>query len=166
MITGGRERSQGKDALIEKKDYMEVSKMYKKAKYNGEPAFVYYNANPKGKNTDDCVVRAIAAAEGREWADVLRQLTDYAIKTGYMTTAVENYTLYFREHGWEERSQPKKADGKKYKAYEFAKDYNGRCIAHVGVHHMSYLCDHSWYDSWNCTNGIVGKYWVYEGDVK
>ena len=41
--------------------------MFKKTKYNGEPAYVYYNANPKGKRTDDCVVRAIAEAEGRSW---------------------------------------------------------------------------------------------------
>lgn len=137
--------------------------MYKKKKYNGEPAFIYCNVNPKGRSTDDCVIRAIAAAEGRTWEDVLKQLVKYSLRTGYMVTAVENYTLYFEENGWKKMKQPVKSNGHKYRAYEFAKVYNGRCLAHVGVHHMSYLCDHSWYDNWNCTEGIVGNYWEYVG---
>ena len=99
-IGGNKELQQNERELKEKKDFVEVLKMYKKTKYNGEPAYVYYNANPKGKRTDDCVVRAIAEAEGRSWEDVLRQLVEYSIRTGYMVTAVENYTLYFEENGW------------------------------------------------------------------
>lgn len=137
--------------------------MYKKKKYNGEPAFIYCNVNPKGKSTDDCVIRAIAAAEGRTWEDVLKQLVKYSLRTGYMVTAVENYTLYFEENGWKKMKQPMKSNRQKYRAYEFAKVYNGRCLAHVGTHHMSYLCDHSWYDNWNCTEGVVGNYWEYVG---
>ena len=132
--------------------------------YNGEPTYVYYNANPKGKRTDDCVIRAIAEAEGRTWEDVLRQLVEYSIRTGYMVTAVENYSLYFEEHGWKKMKQPVKRNRQKYRAYEFAKIYDGRCIAHVGTGHMSYLCDHSWYDIWNCTDGVVGNYWEYVGE--
>lgn len=136
--------------------------MYKKTKYNGEPSFVYYNANPKCKNTDDCVIRAIASAEDRKWEDVFMQLVDYSLETGYMLTDVRNYSLYLKEHGWKKMKQPMN-NKKKYKAYEFAKIYNGRCLAHVGNAHMSYLCDHSWYDAWDCTDGIVGNYWEYIG---
>ena len=163
IIGGNKELQQNKRELQGKKDFVEVLKMYKKTKYNGEPAYVYYNANPKGKRTDDCVVRAIAEAEGRSWEDVLRQLVDYSIRTGYMVTAVENYTLYFEENGWKKMKQPVKRNKQKYKAYEFAKIYNGRCLAHVGTYHMSYLCDHSWYDIWDCTDGVVGNYWEYVG---
>ena len=53
IIGGIKEKLQNKRELQGKKDFVEVLKMYKKTKYNGEPAYVYYNANPKGKRTDD-----------------------------------------------------------------------------------------------------------------
>lgn len=140
--------------------------MYKKEKYNGQPSFQFYNLNPKNKITDDCVIRSIAAAEGRKWDDVLLDLTHCAIQTGYITTAVENYSYYLKHHGWAKCKIPKNTNGKRYKAYEFAKIYDGCCLAHVGKYHMSYLSDHTWYDVWDCTNGDVGNYWEYIGVKK
>ena len=42
--------------------------------------FQYFNANPNGVNTNDCVVRAIIGVTGQEWEDVLLDLTKFAIK--------------------------------------------------------------------------------------
>ena len=37
--------------------------------------FKYYNANPLGRNVNDCSVRAIACATDRSWYDVYDELS-------------------------------------------------------------------------------------------
>ena len=40
--------------------------------------FKYYNANPKGRNVNDCTVRAISLATGRTWDETYRELSHFA----------------------------------------------------------------------------------------
>ena len=45
-------------------------------------SFIFYNPNPSGKRTGDCVIRAIAKATGQDW------------ERAYTNLCVEGYTLY------------------------------------------------------------------------
>ena len=45
--------------------------------------FRYYNSNPNKNKTSDCVVRAISTALRKSWDDVLKELTEYALKYKY-----------------------------------------------------------------------------------
>ena len=46
--------------------------------------YIQRNLNPKGKKTDDCAIRAVAAATGLDWLSASRLLTKHA---------EENYTV-------------------------------------------------------------------------
>jgi hypothetical protein len=49
----------------------------------------YYNANPKGLLTDDCVLRSISVAEGISWEECQRKLSYLSGKKGLLLNDVE-----------------------------------------------------------------------------
>jgi hypothetical protein len=56
--------------------------------------YVFYNANPKGLFTDDCVCRAISVAEGISWEKCHQKLSDLSRQEGKILNDVgfvENY---------------------------------------------------------------------------
>lgn len=126
--------------------------------------FRYYNCNPHHKHTDDCVIRAISAATGDSWEKVLKDLTHYTIKYGYMINTPELYGKYLKDTGWVKQKQPVKSNGKKIHINEFLEQFTDGAIAHAGCGHVTYLMEGMVYDIWNCENEIIGNYWVYKGD--
>ena len=56
----------------------------RKQKYPDTDYFHFHNANPKGKMTTDCVVRAITVALDQPWEQTIREMVEMSIKTGYM----------------------------------------------------------------------------------
>ena len=46
--------------------------------------YKYYNANSKGNFVNDCVVRAIAVAEGKTWDETYEKLSDIAQEEGIL----------------------------------------------------------------------------------
>ncbi len=46
--------------------------------------YEYYNANPYGRNIEDCVLRSISVLTNRSWEDVSNELNNLAAKEGYM----------------------------------------------------------------------------------
>ena len=125
--------------------------------------FQYFNANPLNENTTDCVIRAICGVTEQEWAEVLMDMTLYGIKKGMMPDDPDLYPQYLKDKGWKKHSQPKKRNGKKYKACEWAPLFKGEAIAHIGEHHMAMISHGKVWDTWDSTDGIVGNYWTKEG---
>ena len=124
--------------------------------------FQYFNANPMNQNTNDCVIRSISAASDMEWEDVLMDLTKFGIEHCMMPDDPELYPKYLKAHGWKKHKQPKKSNGKKYKACEWAPTFKGTAVAHVGQHHMVMISHGKVWDTWDSTDGIVGNYWTKE----
>ena len=58
----------------------------RKVKYPDTDTFKYYNANPKGKITCDCVARAICTALNEPYKYVLMEMIELSIETGYEYT--------------------------------------------------------------------------------
>lgn len=46
--------------------------------------YKYYNANSKGNFVNDCVVRAIAVAQGKTWDETYEELSDIAQEEGIL----------------------------------------------------------------------------------
>ena len=134
--------------------------MLKQNKIIDKSPFYYYNANPKGRKTDDCVVRAIATATGKSWEDTLRGLTECAIKYGYMINTVELYDKYLKELGWVKQKQPRKRDNKRYRAKEFVKVFKGTAVVNLGQLHVGCVKDGQVWDIWDSSNEVIGNYWV------
>lgn len=52
-------------------------------------SFKYYNANAKGRHTNDCVVRAISLAEDKTWNETYKELSKLAQAQGILLDDVE-----------------------------------------------------------------------------
>ena len=145
---------------------------------NETPSYHFYNANPKGKRTGDCVVRAISAATGKTWEEVLQGLTEIALKFKLMPNDDKCYSRYLESLGWKKEKQPRKDDNTKYTGSEFCELLDSEnceyilpyqssidtVIAKIGGHHI--VCikihdyEHKVFDTWNSTGGCIGNYWT------
>ena len=150
--------------------------MTRQQKYPDTKSFHYYNANPKNKITGDCLYRAIATATGLEWNEVVRELAEVAIKTGYSPGSKECMNKFLEANGWKKHKQPKNGDNTKLTGIEFCEycknwsdpyleeNISGPVIATIGSHHITTFVqigngNYKCYDIWNCTSGKVGNYW-------
>lgn len=146
-------------------------------KYPDTDTFHFYNSNPKGKMTADCVVRAISIVLNQSWEQTLQELTDMAIKTGYMVNTNECMDKYMQSKGYICCKQPRKEDNTKYTGEEFCrtlmhpiysedlkltdKDFEiNRILVNIGGHHTVAIISGQVWDTWNSTQGTIGKVWV------
>lgn len=151
--------------------------MSRQQKIPDTSTFHFYNANPKGKLTGDCVIRALCAAMGEPYETVYRELFEFSLKCGYMLNCKECYDKYLASKGWVKQKQPRKDNNKKYTGKEFCEqlqedpwiftgkeyDYNAHIIAKIGGHHIVAIIDGKINDIWNSTGGCIGNYWTKEG---
>lgn len=126
--------------------------------------FHRHNANPKGRNTTDCTVRAFSLALNQDYEETLKEMVNSSLESGYFMDDKDGYGIYLASKGWKKQPQPKKKNGKKFTAKEFLRTFKGTAIAHVGCHHIVCIKDGKVWDTWDCTNGAVGNYWIKEGD--
>lgn len=125
--------------------------------------FTYYNANPKGKMTTDCVTRAITTALNQPYETTVRELTELWLKTGYEMTEPRCYGKYLESKGFEKQKQPRKADNTRYTGREFVRIFKGVCVANIGSSHVVCIKDGKVIDIWNSTGGCIGNYWIKKG---
>lgn len=59
--------------------------------------FQYYNANPLGRNVNDCSVRAISLAEENSWDETYEKLSFFARKQGITFSEIEFIDQYLME---------------------------------------------------------------------
>ena len=142
--------------------------MRRQDKYPDTKTFHFHIANPKGKFTADCEVRAISTATGVEYNEVVRGLAETQIRTGYAIGTNENTTAYLATLGYRKNNQPRKWDNTKYTGEEFCETFAGcddadGIVANIGGHHAvcikRYNGDLKVWDTWNSTEGCIGNYW-------
>ena len=138
--------------------------MKREQKYHDTETFRYFNANPKNRKGSDCVVRAVAVALGQSWERTVREMTEVGIKHGFVLNDKHTYSKYLQQKGFVKAKQPVKADGTKYKGYEFCKELakGKRIVANIGTHHVVAIIDCKVHDIWNSDVGTVGNYWYRE----
>ena len=124
--------------------------------------FTYYNANPKGKKTSDCVIRAICTALNKDYETTTRELLEFWLKSGYEMCDVKCFGKYLESKGWKKQKQPRKVDNTKYTGKEFVKYFKGTCLANIGGHHIVCIKDGKVFDIWDSTDGCIGNYWTKE----
>lgn len=155
--------------------------MKRQLKYPTTSTFEFINVNPKGRITGDCSYRAIARATETPWEQVVKEMADLSIKTGYAVGSRENIDQYLKAKGWKKMKQPRRMDRTKYTGEEFCKvqqkwlnrteDLDGlewgdgiviakAIIASIGGHHITSIINGKVNDIWNCTGKCVGNYWT------
>lgn len=130
----------------------------------------FYNANPKGRRTEDCVSRAISTALEIPYNQVVMEMAEQQCKTGYEAHAKKGIDLYLKSKGWVKMSQPRKSDNTKYTGAEWSGylqactliNKGSRIVANLGGHHLTCFINGVINDIWDCSTGCVGNYWVKE----
>lgn len=142
--------------------------MKRQDRFPDTTTFHFYNANPKGRFTTDCVIRAISTATQIAYAETVRTLAEWQIRTGFDDGDASCYGKMLEADGWTKQRQPRKPDGKKYTGSEFC-DWliktgewkrHRRIIAHLGGNHVVAIIDGRVWDTWDSTDGCIGNYWT------
>jgi len=116
------------------------------------------NLNPKNQNTTDCVIRAIAGAEDREWLDVFNELCQLTIATGFMLNDRDCYEKYLLSLGYKKFKTPRKANNKKVTVGSFAKmNPKGVFILRTPCH-ITLIKNGIIQDTWNTSSKYIGNY--------
>lgn len=151
--------------------------MKREDKYPETSSFIYFNKNPKNRKTCDCWLRAVSDALDADYNEVLRELCDVQVKTGYELSDSKAIDIYLKSKGWVKCPQPRKSDNTKYTGRDFCdwlsinyKDGElGNLVCNIGGHHMvsikptwhgdGFNCRYKVHDIWNSTGGCIGNYW-------
>lgn len=141
--------------------------MTRQEKYPETSTFHYFNANPKGKTTTDCVVRAISTATELPYNQVVMELAEMQCKTGYDDGDKKLYDKYLQSKGFVKYNQPRKDDNTKYTGKEWCREvqthrhwYSPYMVANIGGHHVVAIMFGQVYDIWDSTDGCIGNYWM------
>lgn len=123
--------------------------------------FKFYNANPNGKRTQDCVKRAICTAENRDYRDVQKELNRLKKITGCEKfNDNKNWKAYIDSKGYAKLSFPAVAGEKRMNGKSFCEKYKtGRYILRMAGH-LSCCIDGVIYDTWDCTDKCVYNAWL------
>lgn len=130
-------------------------------KYKETKTFHFHNANPKGKNANDCVARAISVALDKSWEETIRDMTEHAIKLCCVFNEDKCIDSYLSKNGWTRYTEPRDKDNKKITVNQFLKrpgNDKGIIIAKVGSHHVSLIVNGVIWDTWDCTDKIIHTY--------
>ena len=138
--------------------------MKRQERFPDTSTFHFYNANPKNRFTEDCVVRAICTALEMPYDQVVREMAEMQCKTGYDSTGSKGIDTYLKSKGWVKRPQPRKIfDNTKYTGKEFCRFLalkHINYVANIGGHHIVAIMKCKVNDIWDSTDGTIGNYWV------
>lgn len=119
------------------------------------------NPNPLGKQTGDCVVRAIAIATGQSWRDTYRELCKVGEIECDMPSSNFVWGVYLRRRGAKQFLLPENCPSC-ITVRAFAERYpEGIYVIGTGDHAVTVI-DGNWYDSWNSEGEIPTYFWKVE----
>lgn len=122
-----------------------------------------YNPNPKGRKTDDCVVRALCCGFNQPWDVVYTTLCKVGLELKCIPNSKEAYGALIENSGFKRYSMPKVTKGsKRITAIEFANTHSdGIYILSLANHIV--CCKYGvLYDTWDCSDYCVYAYWKKE----
>lgn len=116
------------------------------------------NPNPLGKQTSDCVVRAIAVATSQSWRQVYRDLCSLGGIECEMPNANYLWGMYLKEHGAEQFLLPDDCP-MCITVRAFCEKYpEGIYVIGTGSHAVAVI-DGDWYDSWDSGSEVPSYFW-------
>lgn len=124
--------------------------------------YKYFNPNPRGATTGDCVIRAICKATGESWDDVYTGLSFQGFAMKDMPSANHVWGEYLRSKGFVRRAIPNTCPNC-VTVEEFAIENNrGTFILGTGTHVVT-VVDGIVYDSWNSLEEVPIFYYRKRG---
>lgn len=133
-----------------------------------DPYYKEINVNPLRNKTGDCVIRAIANAEGRSWYDVFDDLVKLARENCTIPNAKSNYKDYLKSKGYKKIGVKYEDEDGKHRLTP--RDFHGM-LDHEGydlskgvylvsqASHLTMVRDGVLEDSWDCSNRAAYTIW-------
>lgn len=120
--------------------------------------WVRRNPNPLGKQTGDCVVRAIAIATSQSWRDVYKELCKLGNIECEMPSSNYLWGLYLSDLGFEQFLLPESCP-RCITVKAFCERYpEGVYVIGTGSHAVAVI-DGDYYDSWDSGNESPSYFW-------
>lgn len=113
--------------------------------------YVYFNNNPKEKNTGDCVIRAVSKALGVSWLQAYMDLYVLGMQLGDLANSDAVWTAYLKSKGFKKRIVPDTCPDC-YTVGQFAADHDeGVYVLGTGTHAVTVVSGDV-YDAWDSRN--------------
>lgn len=123
----------------------------------------FYNANPRGLvRASDCVFRAVSLALNISWDQAFMELTEVALELKDSPNSYRVFEEYLKRKGFDKQKQLRKANGKKYRVYEFAEKFKKGTYLVRMTRHVTVVKDGYVYDTWDCRGYVSGNYWIVD----
>lgn len=119
-----------------------------------------FNVNPKGRDTSDCVVRALTIATGKDYKTIYTELFNISLESGYFLNEKRVEDVLLEREGFKKQKQPRKNDGTKYKVREILLLTNASIIVIRVAHHLTVVKDGILLDTWNCSEKTINNYYI------
>ena len=124
-------------------------------------AYVKYNANPYGRRTSDCVIRAIAVLTGRSWDETYIDIFNWGFMLKDMPSVNNLWGSYLRSIGFRRFILPDNCPDC-YTVRQFCNDHPvGRYLLATGTHVIAVI-NGDYYDTWDSGDEIPISFWKKE----
>lgn len=116
------------------------------------------NPNPLGKQTSDCVIRAVAVATGQSWKRTYRELCELGEIEAEMPNVNYVWGLYLRDKGAAQFLLPESCPAC-ITVRAFCEKYPvGIYVIGTGTHAVAVI-DGDYYDAWDSGNEVPSYFW-------
>lgn len=123
--------------------------------------YIYENKNPKGRRTNDCVIRSIAKVMGMSWEDVFIRLSDEALAHRDLLDANYVWIGWLKKHGFQMYQIPDSCP-RCYSVRQFCKDHpEGSYILGTGTHAVAVM-DGNYFDTFD-SGDLVPIFYLRRG---
>ena len=127
--------------------------------YRGLVMWRMYNPNPAGKQTDDCVIRALCKAFNTDWESAYIMASVQGLMLSDMPHKNYVWGDLLREHGFQKMGIPNTCPDC-YTVRDFAEEHpNGLYVLGTGEHVVT-VVNGDWYDTWDSGQEVpIIVYW-------
>lgn len=120
-------------------------------------SYVYYNPNPKHKNTTDCVIRMLTKVYNLTWKEAYLRLSDVVLSEYEMPSSNYVWEKFLLGNGFKKKLLPDECPDC-ITVSEFTKMYDlGMYIVCTGTHVVTVI-DGNYYDAWDSGNEVISYY--------
>lgn len=119
--------------------------------------YVYYNPNPKNKNTSDCVIRMLTKIYNISWEQAYIDLSDVVLSEYEMPSSNYIWEMFLLVNGFRKMLLPTECPDCTTVS-KFSEMFDlGEYVACTGSHVVAVI-DGNYYDAWDSGNEIVTYY--------
>ena len=127
-------------------------------------SYIYYNPNPKGKDTGDCVVRALTLLFDKNWYDIYTELCSLGFEMCELPSSDRLWGNYLQKHGYKRTPLPDYCPIC-YTVSDFCREnQRGQFLLALNGH-VVYVLNGYYYDSWDSGNKCPLFVWKKERNI-